>query len=78
MWGAYVIRITCASIIEIMHNDYFRTARSKGLKESEVLKKHARRIALIPITTVSGNVLVQLISGVVVVEDCLIDPALEI
>ena len=68
MWGAYVIRMTRASIIEVMHNDYIRTARSKGLKESKVLKKHARRNALIPITTVSGNVLVQLIGGVVVVE----------
>ncbi|MFO7881937.1 MAG: ABC transporter permease [Kosmotogaceae bacterium] len=68
MWGAYVIRMTRASIIEVMHFDYIRTARSKGLKESTVLKKHARRNALIPITTVSGNVLVQLIGGVVVVE----------
>lgn len=68
MWGAYVVRMTRASIIEVMHFDYIRTARSKGLKESTVLKKHARRNALIPVTTVSGNVLLQLIGGVVVVE----------
>lgn len=68
MWGSYIIRMTRATIIEVMHLDYIKTARSKGLKERTVLKKHARRNALIPIITVSGNVFVQLIGGVVVVE----------
>ncbi len=65
---ALIARITRSSIIEVMGEDYIRTARAKGLKEKAVLLHHALRNAAVPIVTVIGIGVASLISGVVVTE----------
>lgn len=65
---ALIARITRTSILEVMGEDYIRTARSKGLKESVVLMRHALRNAAVPIVTIIGVGVAALISGVVVTE----------
>jgi len=65
---ALVARITRSSIIEVMHEDYIRTARAKGAKESAILLRHALRNAAVPIVTIIGIGIAALITGVVVTE----------
>ena len=61
-------RITRSTMLEVLRQDYIRTARAKGLPERSVVMKHALANALIPITTVVGVIVSLLISGSVVVE----------
>ncbi|MFP4016460.1 MAG: ABC transporter permease [Halanaerobiales bacterium] len=68
LWWAFIMRITRSSMLETLRKDYIRTARSKGLKESVVVNKHAVRNALIPVITVAGQMIVGLMGGLVVVE----------
>lgn len=63
-----LMRVTRSSVLEVMHEDYVRTARAKGLTESVVLWHHAFRNALIPIITVVGLELGTLLSGSIIVE----------
>jgi peptide/nickel transport system permease protein len=63
-----ITRITRSAMLDILHEDYLRTARAKGLAESRIVLKHALRNASIPIVTVVGIQLGQLIGGVVVTE----------
>lgn len=65
---ALVARITRASMLEVLAQDYVRTAKAKGLSESEVLLGHALKNAAVPIATVVGIGFAALISGVVVTE----------
>lgn len=66
--AAYLARITRAAMLDVLRNDYIRTARAKGLTESRVVRSHALRSALVPILTVSGPILAGLITGSFVVE----------
>jgi peptide/nickel transport system permease protein len=68
IYGALIARITRASMLEVLSQDYIRTARAKGLADDVVLRRHALRNAAIPIATVIGIGLGLLISGVVVTE----------
>jgi peptide/nickel transport system permease protein len=68
IYGALIARITRASMLEVLSQDYIRTARAKGLADNVVLRRHALRNAAIPIVTVIGIGLGLLISGVVVTE----------
>lgn len=68
LWWAYLLRITRASMLEIMRKDYIRTARAKGVSERNVINKHAKRNALIPVVTVSGQMIIGLLMGVIIVE----------
>jgi peptide/nickel transport system permease protein len=61
-------RITRSTMLEVLRQDYVRTARAKGLPNRQVVLKHALANALIPITTVIGIVISLLISGSVVTE----------
>ncbi len=61
-------RITRSTMLEVLRQDYIRTARAKGLSNGRVVLKHALANALIPITTVVGIVVSLLISGSVVTE----------
>jgi peptide/nickel transport system permease protein len=61
-------RITRSTMLEVLRQDYIRTARAKGLPERRVVLKHALTNALIPITTVVGIIVSLLISGSVVTE----------
>lgn len=65
---ALVARMTRASMLEVLREDYVRTARAKGLAEHLVLFRHALRNAAIPILTVVGAGFAMMISGVVVTE----------
>ena len=65
---ALITRITRTSVLEVMGEDYIRTARAKGVKESTVLIRHALRNAAVPIVTIIGVGIATLISGVVVTE----------
>ena len=63
-----VMRVTRSSVLEIMSEDYVRTARAKGLSESTVLWRHVLRNALVPVITVVGLELGTLLSGSIIVE----------
>jgi ABC-type dipeptide/oligopeptide/nickel transport system permease component len=65
---ALLSRITRSSFLEVVSQDYVRTARAKGVKEGMVIYRHALRNALIPILTVTGVDLAYLLGGAVVIE----------
>ncbi len=65
---AIIIRMMRSSMLEVLGAEYVRTARSKGLPEKVVIKRHARRNALIPTTTVVGLSFGGLLSGAVLTE----------
>lgn len=66
--SALITRFIRASMLDVLRDDYVRTARAKGLTETRVIVKHAVRNALIPILTVIGLTTALLISGAVVTE----------
>ncbi|MGZ3721968.1 MAG: ABC transporter permease [Bdellovibrionales bacterium] len=70
--GAVILRMTRASMLEVVNEDYIRTARSKGAGENTVFFKHALRNALIPIVTIVGIQLGALLTGTVITE-CIFD-----
>ena len=63
-----LMRVTRSSILEVMNEDYVRTARAKGLKEQKVVWRHVSSNALIPVITVVGLALGTLLSGSIIVE----------
>lgn len=65
---AMLTRMTRASMIDIINNDYIKTAKAKGVAERRILYKHALRNALIPILTTVGQIFATLLSGAAVVE----------
>jgi peptide/nickel transport system permease protein len=65
---AFVARITRSSMLDVMGQDYIRTARSKGLSEHAIIVKHALRNAMIPILTASGTEFAGLMGGAVLTE----------
>nr|WP_263458441.1 ABC transporter permease [Brenneria tiliae] len=73
---ALVARMTRASVLEVLGEDYIRTARAKGLPEIHVLFRHALRNSMIPILTVIGTGFALMISGVVVTESVFNIPGL--
>ena len=74
--SAYIARMTRSSLLEIIREDYIRTARAKGLREQTVVLKHALRNASLPIITLSGVLFGFLLSGTVVVEQAFNVPGL--
>lgn len=66
--SALIIRFTRASMLDVLNEDYVRTARAKGLGEWPVVLKHALRNALVPIVTVLGLTVALMIGGAVVTE----------
>ncbi len=73
---ALIARMTRASVMEVLQEDYVRTARAKGQSELKVLLRHALRNAAVPIVTVIGISLALLIGGVVVTESVFNIPGL--
>lgn len=65
---AILTRMARSSVVDAMSNDYVRTARAKGLSESSVVFHHVVRNSMIPVITVLGIVLGQLLSGSIIVE----------
>ena len=68
IYGALIARITRASMLEVLSQDYIRTAQAKGLSNTQVLIRHALKNAAVPIVTVIGIGVALLISGVIVTE----------
>ena len=65
---AVVARMTRSSLLEVLKEDYIRTAKSKGLSPFYVICKHALRNALVPITTVIGLMFGSIITGAILTE----------
>lgn len=65
---ASIARITRSSMLEVIRQDYIRTARSKGLSYNKVIRKHALKNALIPTITVTGLQIGSLLAGSVLTE----------
>ncbi|MDX1991712.1 MAG: ABC transporter permease [bacterium] len=65
---AIIARITRSAMLEVLNQDYIRTARAKGLREGTVIRMHALRNALLPVVTIIGLQLGTLLSGAVLTE----------
>jgi peptide/nickel transport system permease protein len=76
IYVALIARITRTSVLEVMNEDYIRTARAKGQTERKVLVRHALANAAVPIVTVVGLGVALLIGGVVVTESVYTIPGL--
>jgi len=68
-YASIVARLTRASMLEVIRQDYIRTARAKGLRESVIMVRHALRNALIPVITILGPLVIGIITGGVVIEN---------
>lgn len=66
--SAILTRMTRTSLLEVLNEDYIRTARAKGLHEREVILRHAMRAALLPIITIVGLQMGSLLAGAVITE----------
>ncbi|MCH7511051.1 MAG: ABC transporter permease [Chloroflexi bacterium] len=66
--AAGIMRLTRSSLLEVMGTDYVRTARSKGLRESLVVSRHALKNSMIPVVTVLGLQIAFLLGGTVIIE----------
>lgn len=73
---SYIARLMRSSLLEVMGQDYIRTARAKGLTEFAVVAKHALRNALIPVVTVLGPTIAGLLTGSFVIERIFAIPGL--
>ena len=73
---AFISRLTRSSMVEVMEQDYIRTARAKGLSRSAVVIKHALKNALIPVVTYLGPLLAAILTGSFVVENIFAIPGL--
>jgi ABC-type dipeptide/oligopeptide/nickel transport systems, permease components len=67
-WISFVARLTRSSLLETFEQDYMTTARAKGLRPGQVLFKHGLRNSLIPVITILGPVVANLITGSFVIE----------
>ena len=73
---SYIARLMRSSLLEVMGQDYIRTARAKGLSETKVILRHAMRNALIPVVTVLGPTIAGLLTGSFVIEKIFAIPGL--
>jgi oligopeptide transport system permease protein len=68
IYMAYIARLTRSGMLEVLRADYIRTARAKGLRERQVVMRHALRGGLLPVVSFTGPALAFLVTGTVVVE----------
>jgi peptide/nickel transport system permease protein len=73
---AFTARVTRSTMLEVMREDYMRTARAKGLKELAVIGRHALRNALLPVVTISGYQFAGMLGGVIIVESIFVVPGM--
>ena len=73
---AFVARVTRSAMMEIIREDYMRTARSKGLSESVVVFRHGLKNALLPVLTTSGWIFARLFGGTVIIETIFLVPGM--
>jgi ABC-type dipeptide/oligopeptide/nickel transport system permease component len=74
--AAMLARMTRAAMIDVLGEDYVRTARAKGLRERRVVLVHALRNALLPVITIAGLQFGSLLSGTIIVEKVFARPGL--
>ena len=74
--ASILTRLTRSSMLEVLREDYVRTARAKGLRERTVVYVHALRNALIPVLTIMGLQLGQLLAGAIIIENVYYLPGL--
>lgn len=74
--AATIMRMTRSSMLEVLHQEYIRSARAKGLAEGSIVRKHALKNALIPILTVVGMTFGTLLGGALVTETVFAIPGL--
>jgi peptide/nickel transport system permease protein len=74
--GAYIARMSRSCLLEVIHEDYVRTARAKGVKEALVVMRHALPNALLPVVTLSGILMGFVLGGSVAVEQAFGVPGL--
>ena len=67
-WISFVARLTRSSLLETLQQDYMTTARAKGLRRGQILFKHGLRNSLLPVVTVIGPVVANLVTGSFVIE----------
>jgi oligopeptide transport system permease protein len=65
---AYISRLTRTSMLEVLGQDFVRTARAKGLEESTVIYKHALKVAILPVVSFVGPLAANLVTGSLVIE----------
>lgn len=75
-YAAYIARLSRSGMLEVIQEDYIRTARAKGLRERVIVLKHALRTALNPVVSYMGPAIAGLISGSFVVETIFFIPGL--
>jgi len=73
---SFVTRLTRSSMLEVLRQDYVRTARANGIKELSVIGKHAVRNALIPVVTYIGPMFAAILTGSFVVESIFVIPGI--
>ena len=73
---SYITRLTRSSMLDVLGQDYIRTARAKGVKPSKVLFKHALRNAVTPVITYCGPMIAGIVTGSLVVENIFAIPGL--
>ena len=71
-----ITRLTRSSMLDVLSQDYIRTARAKGVKPSKVLFKHALRNAVTPVVTYAGPMVAYIVTGSLVVEKIFAVPGL--
>lgn len=74
--AAILARVTRSAVLEVMREDFVRTARAKGLSRRQALWRHVLRNALIPVLTISGLQFANLITGTIVVENVFVLPGI--
>lgn len=74
--GASISRLTRSQLLEVLREDYVRTARAKGLHENVIIVRHAVRNALLPVVTVAGLLIGSLLAGTVIVEQVFAIPGM--
>jgi peptide/nickel transport system permease protein len=73
---AFTARMARSAMLEVMREDYMRTARAKGLRELLVVGRHGLKNALLPVVTVSGYQFARLLGGVIIVESIFVVPGM--
>ena len=74
--ASILTRLTRSSMLEVLREDYVRTARAKGLRERTVVYVHALRNAIVPVLTIMGLQLGQLLAGAIIIENVFFLPGL--
>lgn len=74
--AAILARVTRSAVLEVMREDFVRTARAKGLTRGQALRRHVLRNAMIPVLTVAGLQFANLVTGTVVVENVFVLPGI--